>query len=58
MSEIKKDIIFLNRKDSEGRDIEGHLIKEENTIADIARWIIKEDWADEVEYFLRNRNEL
>ena len=58
MAEIKKEIIYINRKDFEGRDIEGDLVAKDNTIADIARWIIKEGWEQEMLYFLQNKNEL
>jgi hypothetical protein len=50
MSEIKNKITE--------RPSGSFLIEKKHTITDIARWIIEQDWQDEVVYFLENRNEL
>jgi hypothetical protein len=58
MAEIKKDIIYVREIAFKGENIEGFLVQEENTIADIARWIIQENWQDEILYFLNNPESL
>lgn len=58
VSEIKKEIIHIRRKDKMGRDIVGFLVQEANSIADIARWAIKENLETELLYYLEHPNEL
>jgi len=57
MSEIKTEIRRVSGKDSSGEEIHGFLISECNSIADVARFIIKEDWQDEILYFLNSEKE-
>lgn len=35
-----------------------YLVTEQHTIADIARWIIKEKYDDDILYFLNHRDDL
>jgi hypothetical protein len=58
MSEIKHSIDYISMECINGQQIEGYLIDERGTIADIARWIVENDWHEEMVYLLNNREEL
>ena len=53
MSEIKTEI---NRLVEEGTGHIFYLIIEEHTIADIARWIVSEDWHGDIMMFLNDQD--
>jgi len=58
MSEIKHEIEYFNRECANGEQIEGYLINDDHTIADIARWLIKHKWDEDLMYLLNNREDL
>lgn len=58
MAEIKREITYINRKDQNGKLLEGHLIDDRHTIGDIARWLVANGWSDDVAYYLSNPEEL
>lgn len=52
MSEVKKEIVWYNSDTINVNQLEGFLIEDKHTIADITRLIISEKWDEEVLYFL------
>lgn len=54
MSEIKTKIEVLRNESGD----EYFIISPSHTIADIARWLIDQDWNSEIAYFLDNTDEL